>query len=174
MRLTPKSTFRLASNSQGQSVGARGVCSALPPYVPRLAPRHPAQARAGRGEPPAALRARAHLEQRKAALQTQLLRATGDHNALRARARAHRTAKALAAAERLLNCLRPEQERWRTRAECLAERRVRLLGDARQRPLSRTPAPLDGAARELVRRQGRNVRRRELALERVQAALVLC
>lgn len=67
------------------------------------------------------------LEERKIVLQDQLVRATEEKNRLLEAAQ--RTAKRLNLAERLVNGLKDENERWGSQVEILKERKALLVGD---------------------------------------------
>ena len=67
------------------------------------------------------------LEERKQALQAQLIKATEEKNRLIDAAQ--RTAKRLNLAERLVNGLKEENERWGAQVEVLKERKALLVGD---------------------------------------------
>lgn len=89
------------------------------------------------------------LEERKRSLQDQLVAATDEKNRLLEAAA--NTAKRLNLAERLVNGLKEENERWAAGIESLKERRSMLVGDVmiagaswdRNQPLcsARDPAP---------------------------------
>ncbi len=92
------------------------------------------------------------LEERKRLLQEQLVQATDEKNALVETA--DRTAKRLNLAERLVNGLKDENERWGANVESLEEQKKLLVGDAMvAAPFIAYVGPFNGEFRESLLRE---------------------